>query len=98
VTRFLGKKVVFLGLYNGQRLEAEPPGEMATYSRALGEGGPAPTFVRVLLLRGRVQGAVLIGDTGLEEVFENLILDGLDVGGIGPALLDPDVELDHVFD
>ena len=35
---------------------------------------------------------------GLEEVMENLILDQLDVGQYGPALLDPDFELDHVFD
>ena len=61
-------------------------------------GAPGRTFVRVLLLRGRVQGAVLIGETGLEEVFENLILDALDVGQYGPHLLDPEVELDHVFD
>lgn len=97
-TRFLGKRVVLLGLYNGQRLDAEPASDIVTYSRALDERTPASTFVRALLLRGRVRGAVLIGDTGLEEAFENLILDGLDVGGVGPALLDPDVELDHVFD
>ena len=97
-TRFLGKKVVLLGLYNGQRLEGGPPGDVVTYSRTLGEGTPGASFVRALLLRGRLQGAVLIGETGLEEAFENLILDGLDVGGYGPALLDPGVELDHVFD
>jgi NAD(P)H-nitrite reductase large subunit len=57
-----------------------------------------PTFVRILLLRGRLQGAVLVGDTGLEETFENLILDGIDLSAYGPALLDPDVELDHMFD
>ena len=34
----------------------------------------------------------------LEEVFENLILDQLDVGGYGAQLLHPDFELDHVFD
>ena len=34
----------------------------------------------------------------LEETFENLILDQLDVGVYGPALLDTEVELDHVFD
>jgi hypothetical protein len=34
----------------------------------------------------------------LEETFENLILDQLDVGQYGPSLLDPDFELDHVFD
>ena len=45
-----------------------------------------------------MQGAVLLGDTDLEEAFENLILDGLDVSSYGPELLDPDVELDHLFD
>ena len=43
-------------------------------------------------------GAVLIGETELEETFENLILDGLDLSRYGPALLDPDVEIDHMFD
>ncbi|KIZ00926.1 hypothetical protein MNEG_7041 [Monoraphidium neglectum] len=97
-TRFLGKKVVLLGLYNGQKLQHEPPGDISLYSRTLGEGGPGSTFVRVLLLRGRLQGAVLIGETELEEALENLILDGLDLGGVGPALLDPGIQLDHVFD
>ena len=32
--------------------------------RVHGEGAEGRTFVRVLLLRGRVQGAVLIGETG----------------------------------
>jgi hypothetical protein len=43
-------------------------------------------------------GAVLIGETDLEETFENLILDGLDLSCYGPDLLDPDVEIDHMFD
>jgi hypothetical protein len=91
--------VVLLGLYNGQKLVgAAPHGDLVTYSRALGEGGPDASFVRVVLLRGRMQGAVLIGETDLEETFENLILDALDLSTYGPALLDPDVELDHVFD
>ena len=29
---------------------------------------------------------------------ENLIMDGLDVSRYGPDLLDPDAELDHIFD
>lgn len=33
-TRFMGQKVVLLGLYNGQRLEQEPESDMVTYSRA----------------------------------------------------------------
>jgi NAD(P)H-nitrite reductase large subunit len=98
VTRFLGKKVVLLGLYNGQKLQQQRREDVMMYSRVLDEGTPSATFVRVLLLRGKMQGAVLIGDTDLEETFENLILDGLDLSQFGPALLDPDIELDHVFD
>lgn len=44
------------------------------------------------------QGAVLIGDTDLEETFENLILAQLDLSTYGPDLLDPEAELDHIFD
>ncbi|EIE20879.1 FAD/NAD(P)-binding domain-containing protein [Coccomyxa subellipsoidea C-169] len=96
VTRFVGKKVVLLGQYNGQRLEHEPESDMVSYSRIT--EAPESTFVRVLLLRGRLVGAVLIGETNLEEAFENLILDGLDLSTYGPALLDPDLEVDHIFD
>ena len=56
------------------------------------------TFVRLLLLRGRVMGAVLLGETDLEEAMENIILDGLDVSSFGPHLLDPDFDLDSAFD
>lgn len=54
--------------------------------------------MRVLLHRGRVVGAVLIGETELEEAMENLISTGLDVSSLGPKLLDPELEIDHVFD
>ena len=60
--------------------------------------GPGGSFVRVLLLRGRMQGAVLIGDTDLEEVCENLILSGLDLSPWGPGLLDPNTDLADLFD
>lgn len=32
-TRFMGKKIILLGLYNGQGLEKEPDSEIITYSR-----------------------------------------------------------------
>ena len=41
---------------------------------------------------------MLIGETGLEETFENLILGQLNVGAIGVGLLDPDVDIDDYFD
>ncbi|CAD7696939.1 unnamed protein product [Ostreobium quekettii] len=96
VTRFFGKKVILLGLYNGQKLEGERKEDLIAYSRAT--EGDDSSFVRVVLLRGRMQGAVLIGDTGLEEAFENVILDGIDLSQFGPRILDPDIEFDHIFD
>lgn len=52
-----------LGLYNGQRLEEEAEENVVSYSR-IGGTAEERTFVRVVLVRGRVQGAILIGDTG----------------------------------
>ena len=43
-------------------------------------------------------GAVLIGDTSLEETMENLILDGLDLSRFGAELLDPEIDLEDYFD
>ncbi|KAF5841479.1 hypothetical protein DUNSADRAFT_12644 [Dunaliella salina] len=59
-TRFFGLKVVLLGLYNGQRLDKEPSEDIQIYIRQLDGDGDShddgPSFVRVLLLRGRMQG------------------------------------------
>lgn len=59
---------------------------------------PGVEFVKVVVHEGRVVGAVLIGDTDLEETFENLILNGTDVSRFGDALLDADVDLEDYFD
>ena len=45
-----------------------------------------------------LQGAVLIGETELEETFENLILDGIDLSQYGPEFMDPEIDLQEVFD
>ena len=95
-TTFFGQKVILLGLYNGQKMEHEPEGDLVMYTRS--EYDPEPVFIRVLLLRGKMMGAVLIGDTGLEETFENLILDGIDLSRYGPEILDPDVDIEDFFD
>ena len=47
---------------------------------------------------GRVIGAVLIGDTDMEETFENLILNKLDISRIEDSLLDPDIDIEDYFD
>ena len=59
---------------------------------------PGVEYVKVVLSQGRVQGAMLIGETGLEETFENLILGQLYVGAIGVGLLDPNIDIDDYFD
>lgn len=59
---------------------------------------PGVEYVKVVLRGGRVVGALLVGDTDLEETFENLILSGIDVSGLGFDLLDPDVDLEDFFD
>ena len=100
VTQFFGLKVVLLGAYNAQKLDDEPAEDVATYQRErVDEDNPsASTYVRVLLLRGKMKGAVLIGDTDLEETFENLIMDGVDLSRFGPALLDPEFDVEDFFD
>ena len=58
----------------------------------------AEKAITILVLHSTVQGAVLVGETELEETFEHLILDGLDLTRYGPDLLAPDVELEMIFD
>ena len=59
---------------------------------------PGVEYVKVCVLDGRVVGALLIGDTDLEEVMENLILNRLDVSTFGIGLLDPHIDLGDYFD
>ena len=59
---------------------------------------PGEEYIKVIIHHGRVVGALLLGDTELEEVFENLILNKLDVSEIGIALLDPNLDLEGYMD
>ncbi|XP_077516065.1 pyridine nucleotide-disulfide oxidoreductase domain 1 [Amblyomma americanum] len=89
VTRFFGYRVVLLGVFNGQGL-AE--------CRALVRVTPGQEYIKLLLHDGRLKGAVLIGDTDLEETCENLLLDQLDLGPLADHLLDPEVDIEDFFD
>jgi NAD(P)H-nitrite reductase large subunit len=51
-----------------------------------------------VISNGRVQGALLIGDTDLEETFENLILNQIDVSPYGADLINPDIDIEDYFD
>jgi NAD(P)H-nitrite reductase large subunit len=52
----------------------------------------------VVTYKGKVVGAVLVGETNLEETFENLIQDKIDVSHLESDLLDPDVDIEDYFD
>lgn len=55
-------------------------------------------FFQVVLSGGRMVGAVLIGETDLEETFENLILNQMDLTRYGEDLLNPDIDIEDYFD
>ena len=90
VTRFFGYKVILLGLHNAQGL--------GTDCEFMLRATKGKEYVKLVLQGGRVQGAVLIGDTELEETCENLILDQVDVSHLGEDLLNPHVDVEDYFD
>lgn len=104
-TRFLGFKLVLLGLFNQQGLEPAKTTVVVRitpsveYVKLVLEGGRCGPAVGSARLTGcRVRGAMLLGDTDEEEVFENLIQDGLYVGHMVDHLLDPDVDIADFFE
>ncbi|XP_054014382.1 pyridine nucleotide-disulfide oxidoreductase domain-containing protein 1 [Hylaeus anthracinus] len=90
VTKFFGYKVVLLGLYNGQKLNDK-------YEILL-RMTKGHEYIKLVLENGKMQGAVLIGDTDLEEMCENLILNQLDLSIYGEDLLNPDIDIEDYFD
>ncbi|XP_012280693.1 pyridine nucleotide-disulfide oxidoreductase domain-containing protein 1 [Orussus abietinus] len=90
VTKFFGYKVVLLGLYNGQKLDRN-------YEILL-RMTKGKEYIKLILKNGKMQGAVLIGDTDLEEMCENLILNQLDLSSYGEDLLNPDIDIEDYFD
>ncbi|XP_067945686.1 pyridine nucleotide-disulfide oxidoreductase domain-containing protein 1-like [Watersipora subatra] len=91
VTKFFGFKVVLLGLYNAQGMD---PDDYVVHLRCT----KGEEYVKVVMENGRMVGAVLIGDTDLEETFENLILNRLDISHIENSLLDSDIDIEDYFD
>ncbi|KAM4038074.1 pyridine nucleotide-disulfide oxidoreductase domain-containing protein 1 [Anomaloglossus baeobatrachus] len=90
VTKFFNYKVILLGKYNAQGLGAE--------HELLLRCTKGREYVKVVLQDGRMMGAVLLGDTDLEETFENLILNRMDLSVYGAGLLDPDIDIEDYFD
>lgn len=90
VTRFFGYKVVLLGLFNGQKLERN-------YELLL-RVTKGHEYIKLVVSEGKLQGAILIGETDLEEMCENLILNQLDISAMGEHLLDPNIDIEDYFD
>ncbi|XP_038176390.1 pyridine nucleotide-disulfide oxidoreductase domain-containing protein 1 isoform X2 [Arvicola amphibius] len=90
VTKFFNYKVVLLGKYNAQGLGSDHE-LMLRCTRG-------QEYVKVIMQNGRMMGAVLIGETDLEETFENLILNQMDLSSYGEDLLDPDIDIEDYFD
>lgn len=90
VTKLFGYQVVLLGKYNAQQLGTE--------YEALLRVTKDKEYIKYVLVNGRLQGAILIGDTGLEETTENLILNQLDLTPYGDDILDPNIDIEDYFD
>ncbi|XP_047116793.1 pyridine nucleotide-disulfide oxidoreductase domain-containing protein 1 [Schistocerca piceifrons] len=90
VTKFFGYKVILLGLFNGQKLNSD--------YELLVRVTKGNEYIKLVIKDGKVHGAVLIGETDLEEMCENLILNQLDVSVYGEDLLNPDIDIEDYFD
>lgn len=90
VTQLFGFQVVLLGKYNGQGLDGK--------YEALLRVTKDKEYIKYVLVDGQLHGAILIGDTGLEETTENLILNQLDLSPYGDDILDPDIDIEDYFD
>ncbi|EFA04075.1 pyridine nucleotide-disulfide oxidoreductase domain-containing protein 1 [Tribolium castaneum] len=89
-TKLFGYKVILLGLYNGQKLGRN-------YEILL-RMTKEKEYIKFVLEDNKLQGAVLIGDTDLEEMCENLILNQLDLAPYGDDILNPNIDIEDYFD
>lgn len=90
VTRFFNYKVILLGKFNAQGLGRNYE-ILLRVTKGL-------EYVKVVLRDGRMEGAILVGETDLEETFENLILNQTDLTPFKDHLLDPDIDIEDFFD
>lgn len=86
-------KVVLLGLFNGQGLDLTSP-DVYVLLRIT----PGKEYVKCVMQDGKMQGALLIGETDLEETFENLILSQLNLSEFGERILDPNIDITDYFE
>lgn len=90
VTKLYGYQVVLLGRFNGQGLNDE--------YELLFRITPDKEYIKFVLKNGRLVGALLVGETGLEETCENLILNQIDLTPYGDDILNPNIDIEDYFD
>lgn len=90
VTKLYGYQVVLLGKFNGQ--------DLADDYELLFRITPDKEYIKFVLKDGRLVGALLIGETGLEETCENLILNQIDLTPFGDDILNPNIDIEDYFD
>lgn len=90
VTKLFGYQVVLLGKFNGQGLDDD--------YELLFRITPDQEYIKFVLKDGRLVGALLIGETGLEETCENLILNQIDLTPFGDDILNPNIDIEDYFD
>lgn len=90
ITNFFNFKIILLGNYDARGLGND-------YELLL-RCTDGVEYVKIVVYKGKVQGALLIGETDLEETFENLILNQIDVSPFGENLINPDIDIEDYFD
>ena len=90
ITKFFNYKVILLGKYDAR--------DLGNDYQLLLRWTEGEEYVKLVLHDNRVYGALLIGETDLEETFENLIVNQIDVSQYGEDLLNPDIDIEDYFD
>lgn len=89
-TSLFGYQVILLGKFNGQ--------DLGNDYEILIRTTPNMEYIKFVLVKDKLQGVILIGETGLEETCENLILNQLDLSPYGDDILNPDIDIEDYFD
>lgn len=90
VTKLYDYQVILLGKFNAQGLADD-------YELLL-RITPDKEYIKFVLKNGRLVGALLIGETGMEETCENLILNQIDLTPFGDDILNPNIDIEDYFD
>lgn len=93
-TTFFGYKLILLGRYNLQHFAQDESPKCEIIARV----NPSKDYVKLIIKEGRIIGAVLVGESGLEETVENLIQDQIDVSAYKDQILDGTVDIEDYFD